>query len=67
MLARLDVRLATIEASQGAANNNDMPPFGHDHHCNFNRGPRGGQCRLDDPRQLGTRMTGQYKDRSPHF
>ncbi|GMY19724.1 hypothetical protein FCV25MIE_14963 [Fagus crenata] len=39
VLACLDARLATIEASQKGVNHNDTPPLGHDSHDNFDRGP----------------------------
>uniref|UniRef100_A0A2N9FGZ1 RNA-directed DNA polymerase n=1 Tax=Fagus sylvatica TaxID=28930 RepID=A0A2N9FGZ1_FAGSY len=49
VLARLDARLATIEASQRGANHNDTPPLGHDRHNNFDRGPVGGRGHNDTP------------------
>ena len=49
VLARLDARLATIEASQRGANHKDTPPLGHDRHDNFDRGPVGGRGHNDMP------------------
>ena len=49
MLARLDARLATIEAFQRGANHNDTPLLGHDCHDNFDRGPVGGRGHNDMP------------------
>uniref|UniRef100_A0A2N9GME3 Reverse transcriptase n=1 Tax=Fagus sylvatica TaxID=28930 RepID=A0A2N9GME3_FAGSY len=49
VLARLDARLATIEASQRGATHNDTPPLGHDRHDNFDRGPVGGRGHNDMP------------------
>uniref|UniRef100_A0A2N9H1I9 Reverse transcriptase n=1 Tax=Fagus sylvatica TaxID=28930 RepID=A0A2N9H1I9_FAGSY len=49
VLARLEARLATIEASQRGANHHDTPPLGHDRHDNFDRGPVGGRGHNDTP------------------
>ena len=49
VLARLDARLATIEASQRGANHKDAPPLGHDRHDHFDRGPVGGRGHNDMP------------------
>jgi hypothetical protein len=49
VLARLDARLATMEASQRGATHNDTPPLGHDRHDNFDRGPVGGRGHNDMP------------------
>jgi hypothetical protein len=49
VLARLDARLAIIEASQKGANHNDTPPLGHDRHDNFDKGLVGGRGHNDTP------------------
>ena len=41
VLARLDARLATIEAAQRGAHHKDTPPLGHDRHDNFDKRPSG--------------------------
>ena len=56
MFARLDTRHATIEASQKGTNQNDMPPFKHDRHDNFDRVPGGGPGHNDMPPHRHVRL-----------